>query len=62
MKYQIVKSRNFNDSCTRLIERKTKEALGEDMKINIEFLDKISRDRSGKLRIFVSQIKTGAKN
>ena len=52
----IVKSPAFNSITEKMLDKKLRTALGEDMKITFEYLDRIPREKSGKLRYFVSEI------
>ncbi len=52
----IVKSSNFNSNTEKMLDKKLRTALGEDMKITFQYLDRIPREKSGKLRYFVSEI------
>lgn len=52
----IVKSPHFNAGSEKILEQKLRTALGDDMKINFEYLERIPREVSGKLRYFVSEI------
>ncbi len=53
---QIVKSSEFTTKSERVLEKKLRTALGEDYKIVFEYLERIPREKSGKLRYFVSEI------
>jgi hypothetical protein len=53
---QIVKSPSFGSDSERLLDQKLRTALGEEMKISFEYLERIPREVSGKLRYFVSEI------
>ena len=52
---QIVKSPNFNNKSEKMLESKLRTALGKDVKITFDYLDRIPRESSGKLRYFVSE-------
>jgi hypothetical protein len=52
----IVKSPSFNSDTERMLDKKLRTALGEEMKITFEYLERIPREASGKLRYFVSEI------
>jgi len=54
---QIVKSPAFNSITEKMLDKKLRTALGNDMKITFEYLDRIPRESSGKLRYFVSEMK-----
>lgn len=53
---QIVKAPQYSADTEKTLERKLRTALGEEVKIAFEYLDRIPREKSGKLRYFVSQI------
>lgn len=53
---QIVKSLAFNSHTEKMLETKLRTALGDDIKITFQYLDKIPREISGKLRYFVSEM------
>jgi len=53
---QIVKSHLFNEDTQRKLENNLRSALGEGVMINFEYLERIPREVSGKLRYFVSEI------
>jgi phenylacetate-CoA ligase len=53
---QIVKSPSFNDDSERQLMRNLKTALGDDMSIRFEYVERIPRESSGKLRYFVSEL------
>jgi phenylacetate-CoA ligase len=53
---QIVKSPSFNDNTQGKLENNLRTALGDDMAIKFEYLERIPREKSGKLRYFVSNI------
>ena len=53
---QIVKSPSFHSGSEKLLDQKLRTALGNDVRITFEYLDRIPREVSGKLRYFVSQI------
>jgi phenylacetate-CoA ligase len=55
---QIVRSSSFNSGSEKSLEEKLRTALGHDVKIIFEYLESIPREGSGKLRYFVSEIKT----
>ncbi len=55
---QIVKSPSFNFGSERILDQKLRTALGNDMKISFEYLDRIPREVSGKLRYFVSEMRS----
>jgi phenylacetate-CoA ligase len=55
---QIVRSATFNSTSEKMLDQKLRTALGNDMRISFEYLDRIPREVSGKLRYFVSEIKS----
>jgi phenylacetate-CoA ligase len=56
---QIVKSPMFSPDTEKYLEDKLRTALGKSIAISFEYLDRIPRETSGKLRYFVSQINNG---
>ncbi len=56
LRVQIVKSPQFNDASEKMLDGKMRTALGDDIKIEFEYLEKIPRETSGKLRYFVSNL------
>ena len=52
----IVKSPSFTSESERILEKKLRTALGDDIKITFEYLERIPREKSGKLRYFVSEL------
>jgi phenylacetate-CoA ligase len=56
VKVQIVKSPNFNDDSEKRLESNLRTSLGNEMNISFEYLERIPREKSGKLRYFVSEI------
>jgi len=53
---KIVKGVNYSDSVQTYFEKKIKQRMGEGTTISFEFVDKIERERSGKLRLVKSEI------
>jgi phenylacetate-CoA ligase len=53
---QIVKSPSFRSDTERVLENNLRTALGNNINIKFEYMDKIPREKSGKLRYFVSNI------
>ena len=53
---EIVKDSKFSNKAVEFFIQKMKEFIGDNAKINIEFIPKIPRERTGKLRYFVSEI------
>jgi phenylacetate-CoA ligase len=54
----IVKSPNFTSDTEQMLDGKLRTALGKDIEITFEYLDRIPREQSGKLRYFVSELGT----
>jgi len=54
---KIVKSATFKSDSEKRLENKLRTALGNDVMISFEYLERIPREVSGKLRYFVSDIK-----
>jgi phenylacetate-CoA ligase len=52
----IKKDANFNSSAIEFIKQQVKKYLGDKTAVNINFVDRIERENSGKLRYFVSKI------
>lgn len=53
---QIVKSPSFTDNSEIKLEENLRTSLGKDVRITFEYLDKIAREVSGKLRYFVNEV------
>jgi phenylacetate-CoA ligase len=53
---QIVKSPRFGPHSEELLEKKLRSALNAGVSISFDYVDKIPRDESGKLRYFVSEV------
>lgn len=53
---QIVRSPTFSDNTEKILENNLRTALGDEVQINFEYLERIPREKSGKLRYFVSEI------
>ncbi len=53
---QIVKSPIFDESAQKRLEKNLRSELGRNVIIDFEYLDRIPREESGKLRYFVSEI------
>jgi phenylacetate-CoA ligase len=53
---QLVKSPSYSSTTENKLERNLRTALGDDVEIDFEYLEKIPREVSGKLRYFVSEI------
>jgi phenylacetate-CoA ligase len=56
IKVQIIKGKGFSEETSDRVKRDIKNALGEDMYIEVEIVDKIPRE-AGKARSVVSKIK-----
>ncbi|MCB9059534.1 MAG: phenylacetate--CoA ligase family protein [Calditrichae bacterium] len=54
---QLVKSPAFKENSEEALKAKVEYELGKDINIKFEYLDKIPREKSGKLRYFVSELK-----
>jgi phenylacetate-CoA ligase len=59
VRVQIVKSPSFGPGSEEILNRNLRTSLGEEMKISFEYLERIPREKSGKLRYFVSGIRAG---
>lgn len=53
---QIVKSPSFSTDSEAMLKRKLAHSLGDNMNFDFQYLDSIPREKSGKLRYFVSEI------
>lgn len=53
---EIVKSPAFTENSEKVLERRLRFILGEDVHITFKYLDRIPREPSGKLRYFVSEL------
>jgi len=53
---QIVKGQNFNEATIREFEDALRETLGSSVHININIVDEIPREKSGKIRPIVSKV------
>ena len=60
LEFKIVPSKNYNKIADekKLIEEARKR-LGNEIKINIKYVDSIPRTSSGKLRFVISKLKNG---
>jgi phenylacetate-CoA ligase len=52
---EVVPLKNFDSSCKDFIIKRMKEEIDEDIEIKFEMVDKIDRDKSGKLNFFVRE-------
>ena len=57
---QIVKEEGFQQECETLITSAFKKRLGEEVRIDIEYLGEISKEKSGKYRYVVSHVNTNS--
>jgi len=57
---QIVKSSAFDEKSEETLKDKLCTALGNDNNFDFEYLERIPRDKSGKLRYFVSELPNNA--
>lgn len=53
---QIVKTPKFNNNSEKKLEKNLRSALGDQIHLTFEYIDNIPREKSGKLRYFVSEI------
>ena len=53
---QIVRGQNFNEATIREFEDALKETLGSSIHVNINIVDEIPREKSGKIRPIVSKV------
>lgn len=53
---EMIKDSEFSNKAIEFFVKKMREFIGENIKINIEFVFKIPREKTGKLRYFVSEI------
>jgi len=53
---QIVPDDNFSDKTLNILNKKFKEFLGNNINLKIQIVNEIPKDKSGKLRYFVSEI------
>ena len=53
---QIVRSPLYTPDSEKRLERKLRSSLGNDVNIEFEYMDRLPRDKSGKLRYFVSEV------
>ena len=54
--YEIVKDDCFDERSEAYLRKRTLKLLGDNMKVVFKYVDRIPRDKSGKLRYFVSEI------
>ncbi|KPJ67002.1 MAG: hypothetical protein AMJ43_06270 [Coxiella sp. DG_40] len=55
---EIVKQQPFLPESVDYFRKKMREFFGMDIKIDVKFVEKISRDKSGKIHYFISRIAT----
>lgn len=53
---QIVRGQNFNEATISELEKALRETLNNNVHININIVDEISREKSGKIRPIVSKV------
>ncbi len=53
---EVIKDTEFSNRAVEFFIQKMSEFITEDIKINIKFVSQISREKTGKLRYFVSEI------
>lgn len=53
----IVKGNNFSDFYLKFWEDKMKEHLGDDIVVNFKFVEKIEKEKTGKLKFFESRVR-----
>ncbi|MCP4650958.1 MAG: phenylacetate--CoA ligase family protein [PVC group bacterium] len=58
---EIVKQDPFSEGSTELFRKRMKEFLGDNIKVEFIFKDEILRDKSGKMRYFISKLNQNAK-
>ncbi len=56
LELNIVKDENFSTDIIDTFERKTRDKLGKKLQIQVKFINSIEREKSGKLRYFVSSL------
>ena len=52
----VVRDRAFTEATARQIVHDVQEVMGEGMHVNIEVVEEIPRDKSGKIRCAVSKV------
>ena len=52
----VVRDRAFTEAAARQIVHDVQEVMGEGMHVNIEVVEEIPRDKSGKIRCAVSKV------
>lgn len=56
---RIVRRRDYSDSDTRHLIREFKARIGEDTKIDVDFVDELPRSNNGKFRWVISEVPLG---
>ena len=59
IKLQIVKGKGFSQETIDRVKKDIKNVLGEDMNIEVEIVNEIPREKSGKVRSVTSKVKIG---
>lgn len=57
LRIEIIRSHNYNETTFNHLKKNIYKQLGDNMKLNIVYVDDIQREASGKLRYFVSKVK-----
>jgi phenylacetate-CoA ligase len=61
--FKVVKGSGYDSSGEeQKLLKEARQRLGDEIKISIEYVDKITRTRSGKLRFVISEIESGKLN
>jgi phenylacetate-CoA ligase len=56
---RVVRGKNFSEADESAFLQKSHDVLGNDMDVLIEYVDKLARSRTGKLRFIISDISAG---
>jgi len=56
LEFHIVKGKRFTSDTIEYLQKKVKEKMGVNMQIQVKYVDSIGREKSGKLRYFVSTL------
>ena len=59
---RVVRGKNFTDADESAFLQTIHSILGDDMEVLIEYIDKVERSRTGKLRFIISDISEGKLN
>jgi phenylacetate-CoA ligase len=59
VRVRIVKRQGYTAADEKQVLHKLKERLGEEMKLSVEYLDRIPRTSSGKFRYVISKVPLG---